>query len=550
MTKLPEKTLLDGSKLPKTTTGEMKDALGKLRDYLNDLLGEDSADREAARLALGIDLTGLGAQIGSKSDRTELETRAQVLEAEIAKRGIPVGSIDWFAAATPPAGYLKADGAAVGRQTYPDLFAAIGTTYGEGDGETTFNLPDLIGRFAEGSETPGTVKEAGLPDLTGDITNIASGGSTTSITTGGFAITQRAFNSVQTGGINNGHTFQTNFSASRSNPIYGASDTVQPPALTVCYGIRVKNRLHAAIKAFDAAVDQGLVDITELANDIQKAKTPVGTVAWFAMSSPPVGYLVANGAAVGRATYPDLFAAIGTMYGEGDRETTFNLPNLIGRFAEGSETPGTVKEAGLPDLTGDITNIASGGSTTSITTGGFAITQRAFNSVQTGGINNGHTFQTNFSASRSNPIYGASDTVQPPALTLLPCIKAFDATVNTGLINVTELAQDVAGKAERSQAANLAMPSGTFVELTLPPSGSNIVAPADGYIYLDKTSTAQGQYIAVFSGGMGLSEIALQSGQILRATLPVKRGTNILPDYNAAGTTNHFRFIYAEGSQP
>ena len=524
--------------------------------------------------------------------------------------GVPVGTIEYFAREEMPQGYLLAAGQAVGRATYPDLFAAIGTaygegdgettfnlprlgdeigaivpfaslhmpqdfmpcdgqavsrlehaelfsvigtTYGEGDGETTFNLPDLVGRFAEGSETPGTVKEAGLPELAGTIGSPTLVG-TSHVANGVFASSKLAaspngtnINWLQNG---TGYLSQLNYRASEGNPIYGASDTVQPPALTVCYGIRVKNRLHAAIKAFDAAVDQGLVDITELANDIQKAKTPVGTVAWFAMSSPPVGYLVANGAAVGRATYPDLFAAIGTMYGEGDGETTFNLPNLIGRFAEGSETPGTVKEAGLPDLTGDITNIASGGSTTSITTGGFAITQRAFNSVQIGDINNGHTFQTNFSASRSNPIYGASDTVQPPALTLLPCIKAFDATVNTGLINVTELAQDVAGKAERSQVANLAMPSGTFVELTLPPSGSNIVAPADGYIYLDKTSTAQGQYIAVFSGGMGLSEIALQSGQILRATLPVKRGTNILPDYNAAGTTNHFRFIYAEGSQP
>lgn len=49
MTKLPTKELLDGSKQPKTTTGEMKDALGKLRDYLNELFGEDSTDKEAVR---------------------------------------------------------------------------------------------------------------------------------------------------------------------------------------------------------------------------------------------------------------------------------------------------------------------------------------------------------------------------------------------------------------------------------------------------------------------------------------------------------------------
>lgn len=55
MTKLPEKNVLDGSKTPKTNTREMKTALGDLRDYLSDLLGTDSSDKEAARIALGID---------------------------------------------------------------------------------------------------------------------------------------------------------------------------------------------------------------------------------------------------------------------------------------------------------------------------------------------------------------------------------------------------------------------------------------------------------------------------------------------------------------
>ena len=48
-----------------------------------------------------------------------------------------------------------------------------------------------------------------------------------------------------------------------------------------------------------------------------------------------------------------------------------------------------------------------------------------------------------FDASLSNPIYGSSNTVQPPALTLLPCIKAFNAETNPGLIAITGLANDV-----------------------------------------------------------------------------------------------------------
>lgn len=63
MTKLPEKDLLDGSKTPKTSTREMKNALGELRDYLSGLLGTDSADKAAAREALGIDLSISGTDI-------------------------------------------------------------------------------------------------------------------------------------------------------------------------------------------------------------------------------------------------------------------------------------------------------------------------------------------------------------------------------------------------------------------------------------------------------------------------------------------------------
>ena len=63
---------------------------------------------------------------------------------------IPSGAVFYFAASTAPTGYLKADGTAISRTTYADLFAVVGTTYGSGDGSTTFNLPDLRGEFLRG----------------------------------------------------------------------------------------------------------------------------------------------------------------------------------------------------------------------------------------------------------------------------------------------------------------------------------------------------------------------------------------------------------------
>lgn len=67
-----------------------------------------------------------------------------------ASNGVPPGTVISFAASTAPTGYLKANGAAVSRSTYAALFSAIGTTFGAGDGSTTFNVPDLRGYFVRG----------------------------------------------------------------------------------------------------------------------------------------------------------------------------------------------------------------------------------------------------------------------------------------------------------------------------------------------------------------------------------------------------------------
>ena len=82
----------------------------------------------------------------------------------------PVGSYLLFAGKTLPTGYLLCNGAAVSRTTYAALFAVIGTTYGAGNGSTTFNLPNLDGRVLQGVNDlskVGTKLESGLPNITG-----------------------------------------------------------------------------------------------------------------------------------------------------------------------------------------------------------------------------------------------------------------------------------------------------------------------------------------------------------------------------------------------
>ena len=66
---------------------------------------------------------------------------------------LPAGTIITFAGVTVPTGWLECRGQAVLRSDYPRLWAALGATYGNGNGITTFNLPDLQGRFPLGAAT-------------------------------------------------------------------------------------------------------------------------------------------------------------------------------------------------------------------------------------------------------------------------------------------------------------------------------------------------------------------------------------------------------------
>lgn len=85
---------------------------------------------------------------GMKSDVVCDGTNWMMLDAVY--QASDAGLIAFFARDSAPTGYLKANGAAISRTSYATLFAAIGTTFGAGDGSTTFNLPDLRGEFIRG----------------------------------------------------------------------------------------------------------------------------------------------------------------------------------------------------------------------------------------------------------------------------------------------------------------------------------------------------------------------------------------------------------------
>lgn len=140
------------------------------------------------------------------------------------------GIMQMYAGNAAPDGWLICDGAAVSRTLYAELFAAIGTAYGAGDGTTTFNIPNLVNQFPEGNGQG--YEDAGLPNITGSLYILNYYG-----VSGAFA-----YNAGELAPINGQSALinmqNASFDASRSSSIYGNSTTVQPAACRVNFIIK------------------------------------------------------------------------------------------------------------------------------------------------------------------------------------------------------------------------------------------------------------------------------------------------------------------------
>ena len=152
---------------------------------------------------------------------------------------VPTGCVHAFAGRTTPQGWLLCDGSAVSRTDYAALFAVIGTTYGAGNGSSTFNVPNLVDKFVEGSATAGTVKSAGLPNITGTFQNRYPWDTAEAEATGAFEYPPASNPTYAQAFTNKAVNYNSvSFNANKSNSIYGNSTTVQPPALTMRYIIK------------------------------------------------------------------------------------------------------------------------------------------------------------------------------------------------------------------------------------------------------------------------------------------------------------------------
>lgn len=273
--------------------------------------------------------------------------RAAGSSADVVARIIPVGTVLPWPGSTAPPGYLLAYGQAVSRTTYAELFTAYGTTYGAGDGSTTFNLPDYRGRApfgrddmggavagritAAGSSITGTTLGAtgGAQSVTLTTAQIPSHGHTATVTDPGHfhaqtVTTDGGATGPATGGGFSAYAFDgaqdtgsktTGITVSNSSTGGGGAHTNMPPAI-------IQNWIILALPALASAATTGVNGLLYQFSNSTSGAPGDGKLAFdHATISSATGFRIsetdATGAPMGPvlATWDDSTSTVrGTLY--------------------------------------------------------------------------------------------------------------------------------------------------------------------------------------------------------------------------------------------
>lgn len=137
------------------------------------------------------------------------------------------------------------------------------------------------------------------------------------------------------------------------SPVRSDDFTAVTGATTACDGFKRLLRIPGQLKLLLGWLLDGDGNLSkEAAEGIADYLSPIGSIQiWSGSSLPSDRWLVANGQAVSRTTYATLFQRIGTVYGAGDGSTTFNLPDLQGRFPRGIDASTPLGQKGGSDST-------------------------------------------------------------------------------------------------------------------------------------------------------------------------------------------------------
>lgn len=302
--------------------------------------------------------------------------------------------------------------------------------------------------------------------------------------------------------------------------------------------------------------------------------------------SIPAGGVPFTGQLVSRAMYADLWAWVQAnktvvtdaawqatasaqngmcaSYSSGDGSSTFRMPNVVGGYFCGGDTStaGQYVEAGLPNITGSLEDIRVriGAHIENNGTGAFRSQYKNNSGDATGGEQLSQEFS--FDASRSNPIYGKSNTVTPETFKVLVGVYAFGVAGSIGEATEEGIVAELNRKADidasnfstagKNVLAGMGMPSGRYVDLTLGASETAYTAPANGWFALSTGSMPANSYLSMrlVKNGIAIMSSESKAATAFRATpvLPVTAGDIVKISYSSPGSLDFFRFIYAEGA--
>lgn len=313
----------------------------------------------------------------------------------------------------------------------------------------------------------------------------------------------------------------------------------------------------------------------------------VGELWWhYDPKSKPAGVQLFSGQLLSREAYTDHWTLVFTkrtvvteeewqamvakqgfcqFYSSGDGSTTYRFPLIKGvhpKFVAALAEAGQYVQAGLPNITGSSGNGIIEESKYD-PTGAFyrgVSNNTAIEGVDMFGSRLG------FDASRSNPIYGNSDTVQPPAVSILigeyvigTITEIGEADAESLLASVTTLESNVGALEQgsgfstegKALLAGLGMPSERKTSWALGASGTTYTMPANGYLYIDKTAGKEDAYVLFrmlkISSSYEYTSAVSNSYHHCTLLMPVRKNDQIKVEYSANGATHAFMFIYAEG---
>ncbi|WP_434591766.1 phage tail protein [Pseudomonas sp. R4-83] len=378
------------------------------------------------------------AGFGIKDSYTKAEVEALIANAS----ALPVGSIVAFPVDAPPPGFLELDNSVKSSATYPDLSAYLGGKFNKGDeGVGNFRLPEARGEFLRGWDHGRSV-DAGrtLGSYQTDQNKAHAHTTSFELVTDTFAAGTVSRNFVQEYGAQN--NVQTNAS--------GGTES-RPRNIAVMW----------CIKAWNTPVNQGNIDVAALVKEVSRlgSAVPVGAVMAFPTGIVPPGFLELDGSVQSTATYPDLAAYLGTKFNKGDEGAgSFRLPDGRGEFMRGwdhgrgvdaGRAIGTYQTeafaahnhryfddtAATFDPAGNWQGGTINGAAASISVGAFLSP-----------IDNGTTMQM---VNAHNTVNAGGTETRPRNLAVMWCIKAWNAPINQGNIDVAALA-DLAQQASET----------------------------------------------------------------------------------------------------